>query len=55
MNADLAVDVGHLSSQDHAANFTFHLHTFERSPLRLSELHGLRNNPLLLQVHLKDT
>lgn len=48
----LAVYVGHFSSKNHAANFSLHLHTLERCPLWLGELHGLRNNPLLLQVHL---
>lgn len=50
----LSVNVGHFSSQNHAADFTFHLHALERRPLGLGELHGLRNGPLLLQVHLQD-
>ncbi len=31
--ADLAIDVGHLSSQNHTADFTLHLQTLERRPL----------------------
>lgn len=51
--AHLPIDVGHLSTQNHAADFTLHFQTLERSPLGLGELHGLRDNPLLLQVHLR--
>lgn len=50
---NLAVDVSHLSMQNHSADFPLHLQTLERRPLGLGELHGLRNNPLVLQVHLK--
>lgn len=55
VRADLPVDVGHLSSQNHPTHFTLHFQTLERSPLGFCELHGLRNNPLLLQVHLNGT
>lgn len=53
MIADLAIDISHLSAQNHSADFPLHLQTLERRPLGLGELHGLRNNPLMLQVHLK--
>ena len=53
--AHLAINVGYLPSQHHTPHLAFDFHTLEGCPLGLGELHGLRDNPLLLQVHLRDT
>lgn len=50
----LSINVGHLPSQHHSHHFTLHPHALERSPLRLRELHVLRDDPLLLQIHLEN-
>ncbi len=51
----LPINIGHLSSEYHPHDFSFHIHALKRRPLWLGELHVLWNSPLLLQVHLKNS
>lgn len=48
----LSINVGHLSSQHDSPYSAFDLQALEGRPLGLGELHVLRDDPLLLQIHL---
>lgn len=48
----LSINIGHLSSQHNSPHSTFDLHALEGRPFGLGELHVLRDDPLLLQIHL---
>ena len=47
----LAINVGHLSTQDNSTYGTLNLHASKRSPPGLGVSHRIRNHPALIQIN----